>query len=82
MFVSAKVEAEPAGCCTAVPQQAVVVDEGRCFVVLRCADSLWVQPVELLRRTDTLCYLSTSLPTEAQVATLGSLLLFQKLKAL
>ena len=82
MFVRAEVEAEAAGRSTAVPQQAVVMDGGQNFVVLRCADSLRVQPVGLLRRTDSLCYLATPLPHGSQVATRGSLLLYQKLKAL
>lgn len=80
MFVSGEVETKALGSCSTVPSAAVIFDNGNHFVLLRMGDSVAVQPVQVLRTTDTICQLSTPLPFGAQVATKHALLLYQKLK--
>ena len=81
MFVSGEVEVPDrgVGCCS-VPSKAVVLDEGKHYVVLRCGDSLTVKQVEVLCRDGEHCFIATSLPEGCEVATRHSLLLYQQLQ--
>ncbi len=58
MFVTVKVNTKPSDKTLAIPSQAIVMDDGKNYVIVRSNNKLEVREISLIKRVDTKAYIS------------------------
>jgi cobalt-zinc-cadmium efflux system membrane fusion protein len=78
MFVTVKVNAQPASSVLTIPSQAIVLDDSKNYVVVKDAKGLHIKEIQLVKRVDNKAYIQ-GLSEGDQVVTNSQVFIYQAL---
>jgi membrane fusion protein, heavy metal efflux system len=78
MFVTVKVNAQPASSTLTIPSQAIVLDNSKNYVVVKDAKGLHIREIQLIKRVDPKAYIQ-GLSEGEQVVTNSQVFIYQAL---